>query len=77
MLPRAALKVLDAAEEYRKGVEYFNRVVEVVEKMDNYEMMVSGAVFRWQILMKKNTWLKIQLNDSNGTGFFLRILVMH
>ena len=45
MLPRAALKVLDAAEEYRKGVEYFNRVVEVVEKMDNYEMMVSGAVF--------------------------------
>lgn len=37
LLPRAALKVLDAAEEYRKGVEYFNRVVEVVEKMDNYD----------------------------------------
>ncbi|CAK9070585.1 Phosphoenolpyruvate carboxylase [Durusdinium trenchii] len=46
LLPRAALKVLDAAEEYRKGVEYFNRVVEVVEKMDNYEMMVSGRVLQ-------------------------------
>ena len=44
LLPRAALKVLDAAEEYRKGVEYFDRVVQVVEKMDNYEMMVSGTL---------------------------------
>ena len=30
LLPRAALKVLDAAEEYRKGVEYFNRARDLV-----------------------------------------------
>ncbi|CAJ1399795.1 unnamed protein product [Effrenium voratum] len=47
LLPRAALKVLDAAEEYRmKGPSHFSKVVDLVEKMDNYEMMVTGRVLQ-------------------------------
>ncbi|CAJ1358895.1 unnamed protein product, partial [Effrenium voratum] len=47
LLPKAALKLLDSAEDYRKkGPEAFVKLVELVEKMDNYEMMVSGRVLQ-------------------------------
>lgn len=45
LLPKASLKLLDAAEEYQKTGD-FKKVVSTVEKMDDYDMMISGRVLQ-------------------------------
>jgi len=45
LLPKPVLKLLDAAQEYQMKGD-FQRVVDLVEKMDDYDMMISGRVLQ-------------------------------
>jgi len=45
LLPKPALKLLDAAQEYQMKGD-FKCVLDVVEKMDDYDMMISGRVLQ-------------------------------
>ncbi|CAK9020345.1 unnamed protein product [Durusdinium trenchii] len=45
LLPKACLKLLDAAQDYHLKGD-FTKVVSIVESMDNYELMITGRVLQ-------------------------------